>query len=367
MSAWLTGLRVVVSLELRQRVRGVAWYVLLGVFTGIVALVTLVLAVALGGWVSSTDDAIGNGIYSALIYFVLLLASLVAPALSGNAINGDRDAGTLATTQVTLITTPQLVLGKWISAWLSSLAFLAAAVPFLLISWAFRGLDLGAVVVSVLVLAVELGVIAAIGVGLSGLLRRGLFSIVVTYLTVAMLSVGTLIAFGLAMLTVTSTYEVRYPEYDYSEPPEFRYDPETGETIYPEQTEPECTLGPPQDVTVPRSDLVWWLLAANPYVVLADATPTVYDGRDQVSDLFGFIKIGVRMLQQDPDPSDNLTCESYIGIVDSPSARETIESTVPSWFVGLAIHIGLGAAALAGAIATTRTPSRKLAAGSRVA
>ena len=52
---------------------------------------------------------VGGLLYSLVIYFVLLLGVLVAPAMSGNAINGDRDSGTLATTQVTLITTWQLV------------------------------------------------------------------------------------------------------------------------------------------------------------------------------------------------------------------------------------------------------------------
>ena len=61
------------------------------------------------------------------------------------------------------------------------------------------------IVISVLVLAVELGVIAAVGVGLSGVLARPLFSVVVTYLVVAALSIGTLIAFGLGGASIQST------------------------------------------------------------------------------------------------------------------------------------------------------------------
>ena len=37
MSAFLVGIGVIVSLELRQRVRTVAWYVLIGVFVALVA------------------------------------------------------------------------------------------------------------------------------------------------------------------------------------------------------------------------------------------------------------------------------------------------------------------------------------------
>ena len=123
MTAFFRGLWLIVSLELRQRVRGVAWYVLLGVFVVLVAVVTLLLWLATGGGDSS------GWIFSTVVYFVLLLGTLVTPALSGNAINGERDAGTLATTQVTLITTTQLVLGKFLAAWLIALAFLAASAP----------------------------------------------------------------------------------------------------------------------------------------------------------------------------------------------------------------------------------------------
>ena len=45
----------------------------------------------------------------------LTLALLVAPALAANAISGDRAGGTLAITQVTLLSTWQLMAGKWLA------------------------------------------------------------------------------------------------------------------------------------------------------------------------------------------------------------------------------------------------------------
>ena len=68
------------------------------------------------------------------MFFVLLLAVLVSPTLSGNAVNGDRDAATLAPVQVTLATTGEILLAKFLAAWITGLAFVAVAVPFLL--WA---------------------------------------------------------------------------------------------------------------------------------------------------------------------------------------------------------------------------------------
>ena len=107
---------------------------------------------------------------------MLLLAVLVSPTLSGNAINGDRDAATLAPVQVTLATTAEILLAKFLAAWITGLAFVAVlgAVPALGDARG-RG-DAGQQsAVSLIILIVEIGVIAAIGVGLSGIIGRPLF------------------------------------------------------------------------------------------------------------------------------------------------------------------------------------------------
>jgi ABC-type transport system involved in multi-copper enzyme maturation permease subunit len=338
-------------------VRGVAWYVLLGIFIFLLLIVTGIMVWSLG--FAGGEDT-GGVVYSAIIYFVLLLSSLVTPALSGNMVNGDRDAGTLATTQVTLVTTPQLVLGKFLAAWISALAFLVAAVPFILWSFAIGGTDPATIVVSILVLAVELGVVAAVGVGLSGLMRRPLFSIVVTYLFVALLSIGTLIGFGLGGLALQSKVTVQDSYVDYNDP-DLQFDGQ-GNPI-----DPTCITDPPYETTVTRTDLVWWMLAANPYVVLADAVPTHLDPTGEYpTDMFGGIKLGVRYAQLTPDLNGFDECRDGV-YQDSPSPSEVIDSTTPSWLVGMLIHLGLAGGALWGAIAVTHAPSRRLAAGSRVA
>jgi ABC-2 type transport system permease protein len=343
MTGLFSGIWTIASIELRQRVRGSAWYVLLGVF------VFLTLAVTIGTTLSlSYAPEPGSALYSVVVYFVLLLVTLVTPALSGNAINGDRDAGTLATTQVTLVSTTQVVLGKFLAAWLSSLAFLVAAVPFIVYSFVLSEVAPLTVVTSLAVLVVELAVVSAIGVGLSGLLRRPLFSVVVTYLVVAMLSVGTLIAFGIAGTAIQS--------------------PVVSVIRGAGDSDPGCTVEETYEYHTPRFDYVWWLLAANPYVVIADAAPTAYDDNDYPVDVFGVIKSGVRGAQQTPDLNpvwDNCDADHLYG--EGPSARDIIENSTPSWFVGLAIHLVLGGALLAGAISATRTPARRLSPGNRIA
>jgi ABC-2 type transport system permease protein len=349
-SAFFSGVGVVLSLELRQRVRGVAWYVLLGIFVGLIAIVTVLLSIAFAG---VPYDSTRGATFSTIIYFVLLLGTLVTPALSGNAINGDREAGTLATTQVTLITTWQLILGKFFAAWVTALAFLVAAVPFLVFSAIVGGMDPAIIVVSVLVLAIELGVVAAIGVGLSGILNRALFSIVTTYLVVAALSLGTLIAFGLGGAVVRSTVTSTT-----SDPASFS-DSGTGTECLP----PEVTT-----YEVPRFDYFWGFLVANPYVLLADAVPTEFSA-GYPTDLFGNLKVAVRSVQIPPKTtfSYDACAESATEPQQQPVPEQIIASTVPGWFVGLIIQLILAAGALVAAWARTRTPTGRLGKGNRIA
>jgi ABC-2 type transport system permease protein len=341
---FLRGVGLVVRLELAQRVRGVSSFVLLGLFFLLVGAVTVLLVVA-SGVLSGSGALVGGWIYSVLVYFVLLLGSLVTPALSGAAINGERDAGTLATMQVTLLTTPQLVLGKLASAWLVALAFLASALPFLLVALLSGGVSAVSALVSVLVLAVQLGVVAAIGVGLSGILDRPLMSVVTTYLVVAALSVGSLIAFGL--LTAVTTSETRTVFVDGEGNPD-----------------PEC--GSEYTSTVPRYDYYWGLLALNPFVVLADAVPPQLDRNGQPGDLFGGIALAVRESQIPPVLESVVDCSG----ATAPGYRgpaETFARTVPSWFVGLALQLVLAVGLVLGAIRRTATPASRLPKGRRVA
>jgi len=357
-------LGTLVLLELRQRIRSVAWVVLVIVVFVLVGLVTALLWASLasfGGNVAETA-----GVYSTIIFFVLLVGTLVTPAVSGAAINGDRDAGTLATTQVTLASSRQIVVAKFLAAWTVALTFLAASLPALLFTVIAGGVRLDTLAASLGVLVLELGVVAAIGVGLSGLMARPLFSVVTTYLVVAALSIGTLIAFTLGGLAFQTERTQTYIGIDY--PVGGKVDPVTG---LPD----EIVCLPPQTETypVPRFDLVWGILAANPYIVLADAAPTTFTADGFPEDLFGQIALGVRSAQLLVVPEEVMDeCAAalagdYDGLYEYETPQEIFERTVPSWFVGLAIHLALAIAALAGAVVRTRTPAGRLPTGSRVA
>ena len=358
--SWFGGVGVIIGLELRQRVRGVSFYVLLGLFVVLMLLVSVPLGILTG-----SGDSFGGGggsYYSVIIYFVLLLGTLIVPALSGNAVNGDRDAGTLATTQVTLVGAGQIVVGKFLAAWITALAFLVVSVPFLLIAFVTGDLSARTIVVSLVVLALELAVVAAIGVGLSAVLTRPLFSVTVTYLVVAALSVGTLIAFALGGVSTQSVQKQTYYSLDYSDE---NVDPDTGDIINTVCLPPEVS-----EIDVPRFDRYWAVLAANPYIVLADAAAGDFDGNGQPRDLFSGLAIGVRSAQIPPESevvTNDCTRASGESFDNGPTPEQTFNSTVPSWFVGLTLHVLLGGGLLLWGVARTRTPAHRLPRGSRIA
>jgi len=337
----ISHITTIARLELTQRLRSVGWYVLLGVF-GVILLGVTALAFAVYAW----GDFVGAGVYSIVVNMVLLLVVLVSPTLSGNAINGDRDAATLAAIQVTAATTGDIMLGKLLAAIATGGAFLVVALPFLAFSLIGGGADALVLLISLLVLVVEIVIVAAIGVGLSGLIARPLFSVAATYLVVAGLVIGTLIAFTLGGLAVRSETT------SYTRP-------------YDSMGNVDCERWESQPgYEVPRYDLVWWALAANPFVVLADATPTEYTAEGYPVDLFGQIKLGVRSAQLSPLEQRWDECDPGMSF---PTPRETIDSTVPSWFVGLGVQLVLAGGLFAGAWARTRTPAKRLPPGTRIA
>jgi ABC-type transport system involved in multi-copper enzyme maturation permease subunit len=337
----------IVVLELTQRVRSVAWYVLLGIFAAVLLVVT---ALSFATLALSSDG--GGMLFSFLICLVLLLVLLVSPTLSGSTVNGDRDAATLAPMQVTLATTAEILLGKFVAAWIAGLAFLAVALPFLVLATLAGGLAPATIVTSLAVLVVEVGVVAGIGVGFSAVLARPLFSVACTYLVVAALTIGTVIGFALGGLstrveiTVTDRSPVAYGE--------------AGDDV-------RCTDWQTYTYDQPRFDHVWWLLAANPFVVLADATPTSYSDFGYPDDLFGQIATGVRLAQIAPETEQRRDYCDSASMPDDQTTEELVRGTSPSWFVGLLVQVLLTAGLMWWGWARTRTPARQLPPGTRIA
>ena len=149
-------------------------------------------------------------LFGGLALFVLGLALLVVPALAAQSVNGDRERGTLATLQVTRLSSGEIVLGKFVAAWGTALVFLALTLPLVLYAMTQGGVPLGRVLVVLLVLALLLGTVCAVSLLLSAVLSRTTTSGVLAYLAVFALAVGTLIVFGLVTAVTAEQTTVTY-------------------------------------------------------------------------------------------------------------------------------------------------------------
>lgn len=341
----VAGVLTVARLEFRLRIRAGRWrWLVLAWF-----LLLLVVAVLVRMSLSNLDDLgvtdAGQGtrgavMFGVVVLVVLALALLVAPALAAQSVNGDRERGTLATLQVTRLRPAEIAVGKLLASWGTALVFLAVTLPLAVWCYVEGGLSVLRFLGVYLVTGLLLGVVCAVSLALSALLARSTTSGVLAYLTVFGLTVGTLIAFGLATAVTTEKRTVRYG----------------GSESY--------------QTSVARPDRVWWLLAPNPFAVLADSAPagptrTVRnpDGStEQVSlpqDPLGSLSRALHQLRVTPQEVSDSYGTSY-AVPDGTAGS-------PVWPTGLAIDLLLAAVALAVTIRRLRTPTYRLARGQRIA
>lgn len=362
LSFW-RGTWIIAALELRQRRRSrtlwifaIVWFVIIGLVSGVT-------------WFSMTTLTQGSlgepekaPLFSIIVYFVLFFGSLVAPAISAGSIGAERAGGTLATTQTTLVGTWSILLGKALAAWVTGLAFLVIALPFIALSLAFGAVPPRQAIIAVLALALQLGLFTAIGVGLSACISSQVFAIVTTYLVVALLSVGTLIALSLAIASTTE--EVRLTDRvltdEYFELTEECTDDACHEAV------PRTCEDSPSTYTVAHGERFWWILSMNPYVVLGDMVAERVPMSEQ-NDLFGYVSNSARSMQipqEDPTPYNGCAAESDDYQVWE---EEDLSDTTPVWWMGLSLQGILAGISLSCGYFRLRTPARKLPQGTRVA
>ncbi|MBT2531192.1 ABC transporter permease [Arthrobacter sp. ISL-48] len=360
-AGYLAGIWDVVVLELKQRLRSRGWYIMLAVWFLLTGLVTWLTWASwdasqaarrtFSDYAPAEVTGPGSMIFEVVLAFVLLFALLVAPALSANAVNGDRAGGTLAILQVTLLRPGQILWGKFFAAWTAALAFLVAGAPFLVIGVALGGMTPGHVLVALLMLAVEVGIVCAVGVGISALAGRPLFSIVVTYLAVAGLVFGTLISFGLGTGLTQGTVMANQAQYRESSP------------LGQGPAEPEYTCsGPLQEQPALHTERVAWLLAMNPYVVVADAIPYPDRTRQLGYSSVGAIENisqGARYALAGPDRTH--TC------ANGEAQPRYLGQATPLWPLGLGLQLLLAGLLMWLGWRSLRTPARRLARGTRIA
>ena len=214
------------------------------------------------------------------------------------------------------------------------------------------------------------------------MLFRSITSAVLTYLTVAALTFGTVIAFLISMPILSTQQNVRVkvlPDsfFQQAQPA----NPDGTNPIEP--TAADCVYVV-REQSVLHTERTWWLLALNPFVVVADAAPSrkalTYLGFEPLQ----MISDGARMARLGTTPDSNNECwpelsQSQLQVAPGPVGgapqdnpqqqreRDRLNKVPAVWPYGF-VFLGLiGAASTWVAVRRLRTPIRKLPRGTRIA
>jgi ABC-type transport system involved in multi-copper enzyme maturation permease subunit len=314
--------------ELRQRIRGKRWWIMLVLWT---LLLTGFTALVRSGAKQAADftgleESVGPIMFGSLVLFLLGLSTLVVPALTSTSINGERDRGTLAVLQSTMWRPRDIALAKFVAAMIIGASFLVASLPLVLWAASEGGVQGGRAAIVYVLLFLIFALFAAIGLAASAMIRKPSLATLASYGVVFLLTIGSPILFGLSLASA------------------------------------------PQENTFQRQvGWRWALLAPNPFVVVADAAPR---GGEPFSDPLEGIRDAVRSARGAPGFSEPATVET----IDSDGNRTVEVFGDPEslrdpalWPTGMLIDAGLIALAAYIVMDRLKVPARKLRMGERVA
>ncbi|MCA0295915.1 MAG: ABC transporter permease [Actinobacteria bacterium] len=398
------GVRTVVELELRQRIRSrrwiwalVGWFVVIGAISGLIMFTTERIR-------SEQDANFAGGplAFGIITYFVLGMALVIAPAFTATSINGDRNAGTLATIQATRLSALELATGKLIAAWLAAAVFLVVALPFIAWSMVWGNISILQVAATFAVMFAEVAVVCAIGLGWSALISRPAGSTLLTYLSVVFLTVITLIVVGLLSLAIVRTEQVRVWGLNDADNSAYQESLDKYWQDNPDGSDPptppvnKCTWYT-RDQSVVHVEQIWWILVGNPFVIVADAAPlppgsakNLSEYEDLGSDPLAAVRWAVRRMSNGPQPEIDECTAMYADMpgyrVDydnegiprvyttsgtpvnvSPVKVQAVNVETPVWPWGLGVNVLIGAVFFWVAVRRLAIPYGVLPSGTRVA
>ena len=347
------GLWLVISLELRQRIRSKRWYIALAGWT-VVLLGIGALGMAPTLFTAQWGDVepAAAMIFSLQIILVLFAMLLVVPALSAGSINGDRTAGTLATLQASLLSPLEIVLGKLLAGFATGMAFLVLALPSVIpiaVLGRIGPLYLLRIVVVIVLLTL---CVTAVGLGLSAITNRQLGSVVLAYVVV--FGVTVVLPFAWASSAFFLQYEREVTTY---------------RTSYSDaEVDPVRCVETTRTETISRVDLSMPLMWGNPVVLLAETAPPMtgtYWGEDEGNaDVLRMLKSGMRLTATIAHPAHNNSCEP--GTEGYPDHLGEAPNR-PLWPMGMALWMLAGAGSLGVATWRLAIPIKRLGAGTRIA
>jgi ABC-type transport system involved in multi-copper enzyme maturation permease subunit len=197
-------LNPVLARELKERMRrrrsALVLTVYLVLLTGALWILYLGAGSDLGGPGALRLASLGRAAFHTLLFTMLVLVCFIVPALAAGGIAGERERRTLASMQVTLLGPWSILAGKLASSLVFVTYLIVATLPLFGVSFLLGGVEPGEVVRGVAMVLAVAATLGSLALTCSTLMRRVQGATVVSYALVALLGVGTFVAFGAQML-----------------------------------------------------------------------------------------------------------------------------------------------------------------------
>ena len=132
--------------------------------------------------------------YNVLAVFQFILILLITPALTGGSISGERERQTLDLLLCTNISPFSIITGKVVVSIAHVLLLVTASLPILSIVFLFGGISILDMILLFCFYLVTALMVACIGIFYSTVFRKSVVSIIMTYITLGVLTIGTLVA-----------------------------------------------------------------------------------------------------------------------------------------------------------------------------
>ncbi len=139
---------------------------------------------------SNNYDQLGNGIFSAIVIVQLLLIWVMAPSFTTGALSGEKERQTYEILLLTLLSAPQIVLGKLFSTLAYLFLLVIAAIPVESIVFLVGGVGPDQLVVGLIIPLVTAGLLGSMGIFWSSFLKTTSRASRCSYLTALVVLLG---------------------------------------------------------------------------------------------------------------------------------------------------------------------------------
>jgi len=171
--------------ELRGRMRGRRAFVMITVYAIVLSLFALGIYLLYAGAANSaggsTGQLVGKIVFGGVVIAELLLVCFVTPALTANAISGERERQTFDMLCITLLPPRSLVHGKLLAALSYIILLIVTGMPLQSLAFFLGGVVPEEIILSLILLFVTAVVFAIAGLFFSVLSRTSLVSTVLSY------------------------------------------------------------------------------------------------------------------------------------------------------------------------------------------